>query len=865
MKKILIILGLNSLALLFSYPSTGVFFNENRLNQQNGFDCINPSVFAKYCEILQAQNQALENQAQQLYQQDQYHQSLIILQQLLEEYQAENNHLGIVRVLRNQSLIYLRQKKLTETEKAISSSLNLLNTIQKKPDQLKIYASVLEVKGQLELLQNQPKQALNTWQESAQIYQQLNQIKSWTRTQINQTQALQALGLYSKALKKLIAAERQLSFEADSLLKAKSLQSLGDVLREIGDLKLSNSILKQSLTIAENFQDSEETGIILLSLGKTATLENKWDAAYDFYQQVVQGNANLDLQVQAKINQLDLLIQQEKKINAMQLIDQIENQLYQLSDSPIQVAAQIHFAKSLMQFHRQGNQTVSVTKIAQHLLSAIQTARLLENKRHESYGMGILGGLYQYNQQWQDAQFLTEQALQIAQSINADDIAYQWQWQLGQILNAQYQPKQAIKAYTQAWKSLKSIRGDIVAINSEVQFDFRKQVEPVYRELVDLLLSSQPTQQELKQAMAVIESLQLAELDNFFRNACLDMQPMNIDQIDPTAAILYTINLSDRIEMIVSMNNQPLTHYTISLNKSKLETLISQMQTAMTLPNQRIFIENYLEPSGELYDYLIRPLESSLEKNNIQTLVFILDVGLWNISLASLFDGQQYLIEKYNLVMTPGLKLMNPQPLIKNQFEVLAAGMTEARQKFPPLPSVELELAQIQASIKSQILFNEKFTEPRFNQTVNQTPFSIVHLATHGEFSSKLEDTFLLTWNEKINIEKLRDLLQADSQQLNPIELLVLSACQTAVGDDRAGLGLAGVAVRSGARSTLASLWSVNDQSTALLMSHFYQALKNPQLTKAEALRYAQLKVLKQQKFAHPFFWSGFVLVGNWL
>jgi CHAT domain-containing protein len=142
----------------------------------------------------------------------------------------------------------------------------------------------------------------------------------------------------------------------------------------------------------------------------------------------------------------------------------------------------------------------------------------------------------------------------------------------------------------------------------------------------------------------------------------------------------------------------------------------------------------------------------------------------------------------------------------------------------------------------------------------------VVHLATHGSFGSTPEDTFILTWDEKINAKELEMLLESrETQNSVPIELLVLSACQTASGDHKAVLGLAGIAVRSGARSTLASLWRVQDRSTAQLMVAFYQALSQPGVSKAEALRQAQLQLLSDPQYAHPFFWSAFILIGNWL
>ena len=142
----------------------------------------------------------------------------------------------------------------------------------------------------------------------------------------------------------------------------------------------------------------------------------------------------------------------------------------------------------------------------------------------------------------------------------------------------------------------------------------------------------------------------------------------------------------------------------------------------------------------------------------------------------------------------------------------------------------------------------------------------MVHLATHGKFSSTTEETFILTWDGQLDARGLERLLAArDVNRLSPIELLILSACQTASGDRRAALGLAGVAVRSGARSTIASLWRVNDRSTAQLMVALYRSLAQPGTSKAQALRNAQLTLLENPQTEHPFFWGAFVLSGNWL
>ena len=176
--------------------------------------------------------------------------------------------------------------------------------------------------------------------------------------------------------------------------------------------------------------------------------------------------------------------------------------------------------------------------------------------------MGRLAELYEQTQQWEEAKRLTQQALSLVQAIRAPEIAYQWQWQMGRLLvkTAQGDYTEAIANYTDAVNTLQSLRQDLVATAQDVQLSFRESIEPVYRELVDLLLKdtakASPSQQQknLSQARATIEVLNLAELANFFREACLIDKPQSIEQIDPTAAVIYPIILSDRLEVILSLS-----------------------------------------------------------------------------------------------------------------------------------------------------------------------------------------------------------------------------------------------------------------------------------------------------------------------
>ena len=318
------------------------------------------------------------------------------------------------------------------------------------------------------------------------------------------------------------------------------------------------------------------------------------------------------------------------------------------------------------------------------------------------------------------------------------------------------------------------------------------------------------------------------------------------------------IDIQETFGKIFNLPNEPLQHYGNSLISQAREQIFRDINQTL---NPVFLSEEVIPPARQLYDWLIRPGKVSLQQQNIKTIVFVLDDLLRSIPMSVLYDGENYLVEQYNIALTPGLQLLTSTNNA-TKYKTLTGGLTAARQGFPPLPKVESELVQINSLVPSEILIDDRFTRSNFQTQIERESFSTVHLATHGQFSSNAEDTFLLTWGDKINVKDIGNLVQNKGE--NPIELLVLSACETAAGDRRAALGIAGVAVRSGARSTVATLWAVRDDSTALLMSEFYRRLVQPGSTKAEALRQAQLSLIDNPKYNHPYYWSSFVLIGNW-
>ena len=728
-----------------------------------------------------------------------------------------------------------------------------------------IYAQLLNTQGSLQLRTGKVQSAIATWEEAETIYRHLNAIQPLLRTQINQAQALRTLGLYRRAKEILEQAQQDLQPLPDSFLKAKALQSLGVTLQISGDLSQSQTILETSLAIAQKFGTTQDIEAIQLSLAKTFQARGNFAVAQTNYQQIRTTTTNLSTQIQATLNLINLLIQTQQHQQALTLISQIQNQLEGLPNSRTKVYFLVYWVESIFKIDTWQRQ-FTPNQIATVLSQAISQARELSDTHAESYSVGQLGHLYEQTDQWSNALQLTQQALQLAQTIPEDNLALTWYWQKGRILKQQGKITKAIEAYNQAVTLLQSLRQDLLAVNPEIQFTFRDRVEPIYRQLVQLLLQDLDTlpteiqQQHLARSRELIEALQLAELENFFREACLTYQPQPIEAIDPQAAVIYPIFIANRLEVILSVPGKTLQHYGHNLNPTQKQQVFQEIKQALHLTSSATEI---LTPAQTLYNWLIRPGEALLESQGIHTLVFVLDDILRSIPMGILHDGQQYLIQKYNLVLTPGLQLLPGRNLSPSQLQVLSGGISQARQGFSALPSVEAEIAQISNLLTTTVLLNQDFTRPNFREQINQEPFNIIHLATHGQFSSQAAETFLLTWEDRINVKELDQVLKQQGSNQTPIELLILSACETATGDNRAALGMAGIAVRSGARSTLATLWAVSDRSTAEFVSEFYRVFSQGK-SKAQALKKAQLALINNPRYNHPYYWSPFVLIGNW-
>ena len=328
----------------------------------------------------------------------------------------------------------------------------------------------------------------------------------------------------------------------------------------------------------------------------------------------------------------------------------------------------------------------------------------------------------------------------------------------------------------------------------------------------------------------------------------------------PDAVIVYPILLPERTDVLVSL---PTGLQRVSVPVA--EELLVQVARGLRQALQTGATRRALGHATRLYDWLIRPLEPILAAVPVQTLVFVPDGVLRTIPMAALYDGTQFLVRKYALATTPGLTLTDPRPLPRGHGHMLAVGVANAVQGFPALPYVARELRAVHQIYGGKLLLNEDFQLTRLEQTLQQEAFSMMHIASHGQFASDAAQSFILTFEDRLTMPQLEQLIGGLQRRTTPLELLTLSACETALGDDRAALGLAGIAIKAGARSAVATLWRVQDEAAALLVTEFYRHLQDPTVSRAVALQRAQLALLDDPRYQDPFFWSPFLLLNNWL
>lgn len=703
-------------------------------------------------------------------------------------------------------------------------------------------------------------EAIAAWKEAAALSEKAKQPDRQADALLNLGQAYHALGQRQLAMESL---EKGLDVTKAPERRMKLKAALGAVSAFSRRDERAETLLRESLDEARGLGDSSAVAAILNDLGNLLAAQGHAGEAVRTYQESAEKSSDPLLTAKAYAN---LAAASPDSQTAGQANRRALRTLSKLSDSHEKAALLLTVGRTWFRHKEMGDAQAAWKQ-------AGEVALHIGDDPTRSYAIGFLGELFETGGHREDALKLTREAAFLAQKTQSPDAVFRWEWQKGRLFAKLGDNSAAIEAYHRAITALDPIRHDVAIAygNSNRNSSFREVVGPVFFQLADLLLqrSARETdpgqvQASLREARDTVELLKSAELVDYFQDDCVNLlrsKTAGIEQISPTSAIIYLIPLPGRTELLLGLSDG-LQRFQIDVSEKELTSVIRAFRRNL---ETRTTYE-FLTEGRRLYDWLVRPMEAVLAQHGVDTLVFVPDGALRTIPLAALHDGKNFLISRYAVAVTPGATLTDPHPVERKSAKVLLGGLSDPVQGYQPLAFVPQELDSIRKLHGGTVMLDQQFLTSRVGDKFRGEQYSIVHFASHGSFDRNAHDSFVLTHDSKMTLDDLERFIRPGQFRGRPVELVTLSACQTAAGDDRAALGMAGIAVKSGARSAIASLWFVNDQASSQLISKFYEILwQEPNISKAQAMQKAQLSMLDTYAHRHPCYWAPYLVIGNWL
>ena len=765
--------------------------------------------------------------------------------------------------------------------------------------------------------------AANHWKDAADLYSKTAKAAAHAHALVRLSEAQQAVGDYQGAADVLNEALAIAARTKDALLTATVRGALGNLQSTLIPLRSSASQrtalaadarrnLEEALQAAQSANHVLLAASLAINLGNHLALTETAAPALGAYEKaatLAEQGRSPSLASRAFANHARVALlggQRDAAVRSLKSAQAFANVLPPSHDTVFTLTSIAHSYAALPGGREAVDSPGAFAAAEQTYRKAIATAGQIDDVLGESYARGFLGQLYEQAKRFDEALHESRRAVfagMLAQdrlahvgtsaersasgmSGAAGDALQRWHYQIGRLHLAAGRHDAALTSARAAANVLEAIRFEVTTPYGITSATFRDTVEPVFHFLVRLLLDRSRTvapddpqlrRELIVEARARVESLKAAELRDYFQDDCVDAllaAERDAGSVDPTAAIIYPIVLADRTEIVVSFPGDRLDHFVVPVTRAQITASVGRFRRC--IGDSTCF--EFFEDGQRLYEWLIKPMETSLSAAGIRTLVFAPDAALRTIPMAALFDGKQYLIERYAVATIPALNLVDPRPFERGgELRVLRTGLSQAvAAGQAPLPQVRSELEGVGALYPSgDVLLDGDFTTARLQGLLAQNRYSVVHIASHGEFSNDASLAYLQTSGGPLLMDELAGSisqlrfrgLPATGSGLGTtaLELIVLSACETAEGDERAALGLAGLAIKSGARSAVGTLWNVNDQAASDLIVEFYRQLKtDPAVSKAEALRRAQRKTL-EGRFEHPQYWSPFLLISNWL
>jgi CHAT domain-containing protein/Tfp pilus assembly protein PilF len=832
---------------------------------------------------------------------NQYEQTLKSYQRALEIVRQISDRAGEANALNNLGTVYEKLGKYDQARESYEQALaifrkipdqtgegNTLNNLGELHRQLSQYSQALELlnqslkifkeldnrKGIGATLNNiglvhdelgQHSQALEFYQQSLKVRQEINARTGVGTTLHNIGLVYDQLGQDSKALEFYQQALAVRQEVVDKVGEGTTLNNLGLVHNRLGQNTQALQSLEKALSIFRELGYPLSEGNTLDSLGTLYKNFNQYTQAFESYQQALAisrevGNRALERVTLSHIG--DLLAEQNQRELAIifykQSVNVTEGIRQNLQTLPRE--QQLSYIQTVTKTYRR---LADLLLQQDRVLEAQQVLELLKVQELDNYLQQVRG-----NNQPSQGSDLQPQERQFVESFN------------------QLQD-QAI----QIGKQLRQLRQIPVSERTEQ-----------HKQQITYLEAAQ--QEILRQFNAFIESDEVEALAGQLNQRAREWKPQlsnlntlkdNLLRLEQNAVLVYPLILDDRLELVLLTPYAPPIHRSVSVKRQDLNQAIVNFRRALQDPTTDAKL-----PARQLYDWLIKPIEADLKNAEAQTLIYIPDNQLRYIPLAALYDGNQWLVERFrvNNITAASLTDLNTRP--KQNLQVLAAAFTQGHYRFQVgsywfdfagLPFADVEVKNLASLIPSTTQLLDKAFTPQ--ATISQMDdYTIVHLATHAAFiPGQPNDSFILFGDgSRVTLSEVKN------WSLTNVDLIVLSACETAVGgelnngDEIQGFGY--LMEKAGARAAIASLWSVNDGGTQALMNAFYAHLQSGNLTKAEALRQAQIALIAGKgtvqaqdrglgivpvsrdntqlradvnRLTHPFYWAAFILIGNGL
>ena len=720
------------------------------------------------------------------------------------------------------------------------------------------------------------KHAAMVWEEIAASSDPEKNTGQYADVLLNIANAYQMLGHHRKAVSALESLLPLLEKSKDRDHEALFFSTLGDIHLSLGNSDEAAEYFLKGLESARQTNTPRVLITVLNNLGNGVAAEQNYIGAMTFYEEAIDliGDSKeySDLKSKILLNLVRLEFQMEKYQELAGVTDTVVTEIEALPDS-FQKASDLITLSRLL--HKIGKNLARsdeglIRNEYRALKSAEQIGISLRNSRIISSACGYMAQLYEAEKRNAEALELTRRAVFFAQQGEMPELLYLWQWESGRLFKAAGDIENAVKAYNTAISTLNPIRQELFRGFRSRQDTFNEAVKPVYLELTDLLLKQAETikddterQKMLLNARDTMEILKTAELEDFFEDECVtavQTQKTVLDRTPPNTAVLYPILFTDHLILLLTLPDG-MKQISVPVGSEQVGSTVARYRERLQTRPLNLFLED----SQAIYDWVIRPAEAIFAQQKIDTLIVAPDGALRLIPFSTLHDGSRFLIEKYAVGTIPAIQLTDPGPMNKKNFTILIGGLSEARQGFPPLPSVTAELEDIREIMNSKVLLeNKDYTLENLTREFKNNEYDFLHIATHGIFGGTPKESFLLAYNDKLTMDRLEELVGIGKFRENKVELLTLSACQTALGNERAALGLAGVAVKAGVRSAIATLWFVDDEATSLAIREFYREL-NTGISKVKAMQNVQKKLISQRRYQHPLYWAPFLVIGNWM